>query len=1586
MVNRKKYRLKSTPVVGDDFSELIPTGSASATRRLRHKHNNFSSRGSYGVSELDNSSQIDTIHIVSDLSDKEDGEDDKDDHLQITREISLEDSTIQSDADDSGNEIIQVNDVSIQSVEMENGDKQDSDYSSGDSDAYGDEESLKSEAEYLPHRDNNTSKARRYYKQKQKTQKNPSRTIKLRNQKKSNLNRNARLKMRKTVKKPRIMPDSEDEDEDDFENSSDNDSQIDSNLSIDEKEEEEEDEKVNKLISKSHKVTVEQEKFNELSSAQKLERVQRLIALAKEYVENISSSLLEQAQNSASKNDIPIDKEEVVQSESDSDVEIIDEFNQPKKIHNKKQKIFSRRKPRKRNAKKDLLTLMTESKNRKSNSSKNKTNGKKTNKKQIQVSVSKITDQPKILTGAVLRDYQIDGMAWLIALYQQGLNGILADEMGLGKTIQTISLLAYLYGEGNKGPFLIACPLSTLGNWYNEFKNFTPTLPVLAYTGVKDIREQLRKKHFKALKSGKISVLITSYEVILNDRRYLNKFDWKYLVVDEGHRLKNTNCRLINELKKLKTENRLLLTGTPLQNNLNELWSLLNFILPNIFHDLELFQQWFDFSSFNSDNNENHTSQLIDSEIQKGLVSNLHSILKPFLLRRLKKLVTKSLPPKREYLIYSSLTPSQWDMYHATLNKELKTYLLKLAFTEHIECNNYFGNREVYSMDKIDSFFKKKFSLKPIDLSEDEKEEEEGTGVPKFGQRLQVDEIATNEKRKLRSRLRNPKKRRINYKESDFRYGDLSSDSEYIGDENQDSDEDLEDDIMINDSSKLINSNGYFEGFNSKDNQFKKFSLNSIENKNRAQKEYLKIIENEKTQIGNEVISQINDINQNGPFDELCNDLSIDDSIINPEQERELRYEDYSDVNYDSNDFNDTIFNKENLQQNQKEKMYTIDSMDTYLKPFSPLPDYNLFRRDRPQKPILYTPTNDLPYNSYQNLLENLKLLLVTLKRARENGLSGNNLNEWANVRNIDIIYQNLKYSSIYSYYLTAKYNAEKKQYCNYLKYLKFVEDQKILKLKRERERQREREMEKKGALERKERRNFASIKKVHETIKIPDEKNEQNEKIEKVPETIEILDEKDGKDGKDEKNRITNGIKKNNEDELKKKPTNFLEYFENKENKYNDEDRGMFDKFEMDKDTEDRFKKYYLKEKGKYNECMKMSDLGGESIEKEEEYKKFKLLYFDKVVDEEKDVDIEIEEISINEQNENENEIEEELKGNKTEIEEELPKFEDIWQQINNDIDNKKLNNVVMQLRLICDSPYLFYFPWDNDESIDVNRLIDRSSKMQILNQLVSKLIERKHRVLIFSQFVKMLDLIEDWCDIKKYRCCRIDGQMTQTDRQEEIDKFGDIEQDYSIFLLSTRAGGLGINLTAADSVILFDSDWNPQVDLQAMDRVHRIGQTKPVIIYRFATIQTIEQVLLMKADSKRQLERLVIQMGKFESLRQLADERNKAGPKNKSKTNVLINDLKAFVTANEFKGYGDFNDNILEEEEMAVLLDRRPEAYIKDETRRFKHVELFETSAQSVLETEPVDIEAQIETVEEVVEEAAEPSKESVAVAAPV
>jgi ATP-dependent DNA helicase len=668
------------------------------------------------------------------------------------------------------------------------------------------------------------------------------------------------------------------------------------------------------------------------------------------------------------------------------------------------------------------------------------------------------TQQPELVTGGKMREYQLEGLEWLKSLWMNGLCGILADEMGLGKTVQAISMIAFFKEKNISGPFLIAAPLSTINNWIDEFARWTPEIKTIMYHGSKDERAEMRTKYLKMQDQAKFDfpVVCTSYEICMNDRKFLANYKWRYIIVDEGHRLKNMNCRLIKELLTYNSANRLLITGTPLQNNIAELWSLLHFLLPEVFNDLDSFEGWFDFSSVLEDKTNSDGKAV---KRKNNLVSTMHAILKPFLLRRVKTDVESSLPKKREYILYAPLTAEQKDLYREILSGTSRNYL-------------------------------------------------EGKAVERI---------------EARSRTASLKRK-------------------------------------ANDSGR-----------------------------------------------------------------------STPAKSIRPSRDS---------------------------------------------TPASAASTTGPVRRGRKAAPTSYKDISDREFNSKLRRLEN----------------------------------------------------------------------------------------------------------------------------------------------GEDDSTDV---------------------------NEY---------------DT-----------------------------------------------------------ISISSSEQEEISRAQNLKAAKKEIA------------------AKKLQNPIMQARLACNSPHNFYWPWpwhhlsDETDAPDVDEtLVTASGKMLLLDRLLPRLFSLGHKVLIFSQFKTTLDIIQAYAsDLRGWACCRIDGSISQAERSEQIKAFN-TDPEFKLFLLSTRAGGQGINLVAADTVILFDSDWNPQQDLQAMDRAHRIGQTRPVIVYRLATRGTVEETLLLKADGKRKLEKLVIQKGKFKSLFDGMDA------KNKKLKGEDAEDLKGVLLANEeFEKYdlGTEGKEILTEDELKILTDRSEKAYERAE-----------------------------------------------------
>uniref|UniRef100_A0A8C0Y912 Chromodomain helicase DNA binding protein 1 n=1 Tax=Cyprinus carpio carpio TaxID=630221 RepID=A0A8C0Y912_CYPCA len=258
--------------------------------------------------------------------------------------------------------------------------------------------------------------------------------------------------------------------------------------------------------------------------------------------------------------------------------------------------------------------------------------------------------------GLELRDYQLEGLNWMAHSWCKGNSCILADEMGLGKTIQTISFLNYLFHEHQLyGPFLLVVPLSTLTSWQREIQLWAPQINVVVYLGDIRSRNMIRTHEWMhpQTKRLKFNVLLTTYEILLKDKSFLGNVSWAFIGVDEAHRLKNDDSLLYKTMIEFKSNHRLLITGTPLQNSLKELWSLLHFIMPIKFHSWELFEE----------------------EHGKGRDSgyaSLHKELEPFLLRRVKKDVEKSLPAKVEQILRVEMSAVQKQYYKWILTRNYK--------------------------------------------------------------------------------------------------------------------------------------------------------------------------------------------------------------------------------------------------------------------------------------------------------------------------------------------------------------------------------------------------------------------------------------------------------------------------------------------------------------------------------------------------------------------------------------------------------------------------------------------------------------------------------------------------------------------------------------------------------------------------------------------------------------------------------------------------------------------------------------------------------------------------------------------------
>jgi len=293
-------------------------------------------------------------------------------------------------------------------------------------------------------------------------------------------------------------------------------------------------------------------------------------------------------------------------------------------------------------------------------------------------------DTPSILKGGNLMPHQLHGLRWLVALCDNKMSGILADDMGLGKTVQTLALIGHLLeNRGNAGPHLIVVPVSVLPHWVDELTKWLPTVKYMVLRG--SSRQMGSVAHEMLCGASIVSVVLTSCETVVSQHEFVSRFPWSYVIVDEGHRLKNIKARFSQAIHSVSCQHRLLLTGTPLQNSLEELWGLLTFVAPRSFSALDTFKQWFalpplppccrDREAANSkyagqpsaETDCNTVKRLLSEEEELLIIRRLHRILRPFLLRRTKSLVLADLPTKQELVIWVPLSSWQAVLYRKVL-------------------------------------------------------------------------------------------------------------------------------------------------------------------------------------------------------------------------------------------------------------------------------------------------------------------------------------------------------------------------------------------------------------------------------------------------------------------------------------------------------------------------------------------------------------------------------------------------------------------------------------------------------------------------------------------------------------------------------------------------------------------------------------------------------------------------------------------------------------------------------------------------------------------------------------------------------
>ena len=1051
--------------------------------------------------------------------------------------------------------------------------------------------------------------------------------------------------------------------------------------------------------------------------------------------------------------------------------------------------------------------------------------------------------QPYLLNNT-LREYQLIGLNWLVALNENKINGILADEMGLGKTIQTIALFAYLaINKGNWGPHLIIVPTTIIVNWEIEFKKWCPSFKILSYFGS---QKERKLKRYGWFRPNSFHVCITSYKLVIQDYSIFKRKRWEYIVLDEAQNIKNFKSKRWQMLLNFHARRKLLLTGTPLQNDIMEIWSYLHFLMPNLFYSNIEFREWFHTQFYNAIHN--------NAALNKQIINSLHSILRPFLLRRLKKDVEKQLPEKIEHVVYCELSRRQKYLYDEYINTDMTQNTLKkndyfsimnVLMQLRKVCNHpdLFDSRDydssmlslfniyfiipalVFDIFKYDPMKSVNYkNLKLFLISNEKLNSYDYIELIKnfpFNPLFELyDDITKN-----KVQLFQPK---YLIDENDILFKRNYSDNSILAKPNtlevKDTVMKLMKQMKINDK-KGIKKNAKENINNSMDTE----DQNEINSLNEESKEEEDNIYKYQINVPNAVFPTNIPMIQNSSlsnYNDMFND--IDTSILTNEE-----------PNYLKTVFNSEINRKRNLQIEIKKRLlhtYDINSRANllYRKPIYGNDTLNLmkltFLFDAINSPLL---KNHIVYgqksrkkifgmnfslclnkaykycNSNKGILRDKDFVKITelgesepvVEEVEEikpkieiEDLHGNNkLWKKLNMNNNNVFDENDVYIEI----LKKELNEPTITKENWIEG-KYNPNVKVIMPK-----------------------NFNAKK-----------ENENDEDKKKTGENNSNNNSDTKKDKKDDSNVFKEPLpvnKKNSNQNNKNNDTNNT----NNNTANNTPPKKYIPHIKVlsdEKVTKDPILDINYEQTLFYRHSNPLLNL----IYNPQKYLSFCdilfyyfNIYIPKVISPGP-------QISISKSNLN------------------FSNSYGIYQTLYNNL--LRVPNVLKYLSLFktikCPDRKLVEYD---------------SGKLIKLGQLLKKLYANKSKALIFTQMTRMLDILEIFLNIHGFTYVRLDGSTKVELRQQIVDKFNNDKKVFC-FISSTRSGGIGLNLTGADSIIFYDTDWNPAMDKQAQDRCHRIGQTRTVHIYRLITLSTIEENIFKKSIQKRELNYVVMEDGKFD------------------------------------------------------------------------------------------------------------------------